>query len=129
MSAHVHDAGAGMRSRPVTGRILAGVAAGLGALFVAFYLGLMAQQESLPSAWWYAAAIAVPVVLCVVAAVTGRVRVLTAVAAVLFGALAVLGLLSIGALLLPATLCAAISAAIATPTRVPSTPNHPVIKQ
>jgi len=122
MTSPLHATAPGVRTRPVPGRILAGVAAGLGAAYAGLYLGLMADQGSLPSAWWYTTAIAVPVVLCVVAAATGRVRILTTVAAVLFGGLTLLGVLTIGLLLVPATACAVVAAVVAAPPRGRRTP-------
>jgi hypothetical protein len=124
MNVPIHAAGPSVRGPRVPVRIIAGLAAGLGAAFMAFSVALMANQDSLPAAGWYAGAIAVPVALCAVAAATGRIRVLTSVAAVLFGGLAILGILSIGLLLAPAALCAAVAAAGA-PIRTRAAPDDP----
>jgi hypothetical protein len=96
-------------------RILAGATAGLALANLAVYI-LVIRSQGGPDgsagsgiAWWYVAVLLVTVAASVGAAATGRVRRVMPASAVLLGVCALLGLLSIGILLLPAVLTAVLS--------------------
>jgi len=101
-------------------RILAGATAGLALANLAVYI-LVIRSQGGPDgsagsgiAWWYVAVLLVTVAASVGAAATGRVRRVMPVCAVLLGGCALVGLLSVGVLLVPAVVTAVVSAALAT---------------
>jgi hypothetical protein len=73
------------------------------------YLAVIAAQGSAP-AWWYVALLAVGAGLLVVASAGRKPRPILIVAAALLGLAALAGVLSIGMLLVPAVLAAAVAA-------------------
>ena len=84
------------------------IAAVFGVLFLVVYGLVLSQQDDVGVAWGYAAAVVIACALSVGGAMTGRSWMIL-VAAVLFTLCMVLGLLSIGILLLPATALAFIA--------------------
>jgi hypothetical protein len=72
------------------------------------YLAVVHSQGGSP-AWWYLALLGTAAAALAWCAVTGRAAVLSLCAAAVLGALALLGLLSVGLLLVPAVLAAAIA--------------------
>ncbi|GAA4355936.1 hypothetical protein GCM10023145_25690 [Angustibacter luteus] len=84
------------------------VAAVFGVLFLVVYGLVLSQQDDVGVAWGYAAAVVIACALSVGGAMTGRSWMIL-VAAILFTLCMLLGLLSIGILLLPATALAFIA--------------------
>ena len=101
-------------------RQLAAATSVLTLVFLVVYAAVVRSQDGPGIAWWYVGVLAFATVLALGAATSGRVRLAMPSCAVLLCLCAVVGLLSVGVLLLPAAATAAGSAAYAL--RRPPTP-------
>lgn len=79
-------------------------------LFVAVYIALSRQPENAGPAWWYVGLVVVAILVAGSTLTGARPRVPLAIATGLFGIAIVLGLLSIGLLLVPAAVLTAVGA-------------------
>jgi len=103
-------------------RVLTVVACVWGVLFVALYVALTRQPENNGPAWWYVGLVVLAVLVAASTLAGARPRVPLAVATGLFGIAVVLGLLSIGLLLLPAAVLTAVGA-LRAPADAPDAPD------
>jgi hypothetical protein len=113
--------------RAVRARRPAVVAAVLGVAFLVVYAVVLANQDDVGVAWAYVVIVLAAIGGCVATAVTGR-ALTAAVASVLFGVCLLLGLASIGILLLPATVLSVIAFTVSRrdrTDRAPATPPAP----
>jgi hypothetical protein len=112
-------------NRPaVRARRPAVVAAALGVAFLVVYGIVLANQDDVGVAWFYVLLVLAAIAGCVVTAVSGR-PVTAGLAAVIFGVCMLLGLLSIGILLLPATVLAVLAFAFARGDRAAAARSAP----
>jgi hypothetical protein len=86
-------------------------------VYVAIYISLTRDDNG--PAWWYVALIVVGVLVAAATLAGARPRLPLAIATALFGIAVVLGLLSIGILLIPAAVLTAIGA-VRTPAPAPA---------
>lgn len=101
-------------------RSLTVVACVWGVLFVALYVALSRRPENAGPAWWYVGLVVVAVLVAASTLTGARPRVPLAIATGLFGIAIVLGLLSIGLLLVPAAVLTGVGALRNTPTPAPA---------
>jgi len=95
-------------------RLTASVAAAWTAGYLAMYLVLVRQDGGSP-VWWYVGLVAIGLLPLIAAAVGLVSRPVLIVGAVALVVSALLGLLSIGVLLLPSVVCAVVAAAVMKP--------------
>ncbi|MGV8967127.1 MAG: hypothetical protein ACOH2F_12695 [Cellulomonas sp.] len=101
-------------------RQLAAATSVLTALYLATYAAVVRGQDGPGVVWWYVGVLVIASVLALGAAISGRVRPVMPGCAVVLCLSAFIGLLSVGALLLPAVATAVGSAVYAA--RRPATP-------
>jgi hypothetical protein len=97
------------RVRP-RARQLAAATSVLTLAFLGVYAGVVRAQDGPGVAWWYVGVLLVAALLALAAAVSGRTRLPMMVCAVLLCLGALIGLLTVGGLLLPAVATAVASA-------------------
>ena len=95
--------------------MLAGATAVLVVVVLGIYLALVRSQGGPPAVWFVS--VLVVVIAASGAAVAGRARPGMAISAILLGACVLLGVFSVGLLLVPALVTAILSAALAGPGR------------
>lgn len=81
-----------------------------GVLFVAMYVALSRRPENAGTAWWYVGLVIVAVLVAGSTLTGARPRIPLAIATGLFGIAIVLGLLSVGLLLVPAAVLTGVGA-------------------
>lgn len=91
-------------------RALTVVACGWALVFAAVYIALSRQPENAGTAWWYVGLVIVAVLVAASTLTGARPRLPLAIATGLFGIAIVLGLLSVGLLLVPAAVLTAVGA-------------------